>query len=216
MVARRLRVGTTAAAVHITQVDYAVDASNLTTYTFAAMDLGAAVSGRKSIVGVAHRAVGSTITVNSVTIDGVSATQQASANDTTDTNTTHASIWSAATPSANTTGDVVVVFSSGAVRCGINVWKMTGAAAVNATAIATSVNSGAGDISLTIPTNGAVCAFSAGVGFGSWVGITECLTPQDIEGGFYMSGAMQDHTTGGGTAMFHPNLETTACATWGP
>jgi hypothetical protein len=202
--------------VAITQAGSAVSTADLTTYTFSTVPIGSAAAGRMNIVGVAVRAVAS-VTVASVTIDGVAATQAVYAQDLSDSNTTGAAIWAAATPSANATATVTVVLSAAAVRCGINVWKMTGAAGVVPSATDTALDSPVGDISLTVPANGAVCAFGckADSSF-AWSGITQSLAPIDIEGGFYMGAAMKDVTTGGANAMFLANSSATADAAWGP
>jgi hypothetical protein len=99
----------------------ATDNSDLTTYTFSAQNLGAAASDRHIIVAIATRKAGATFSVSSVTIGGVAATivkQQAH----TVTNTSISAIAIANVPTG-ATGDVVITFSTGVLRCGIGLWR---------------------------------------------------------------------------------------------
>ncbi|HVM18494.1 MAG TPA: hypothetical protein VM307_00880 [Egibacteraceae bacterium] len=99
--------------------------ADLTTYTFASQNLGAAASDRHIIVSVHSRAGGtSAMSIVSVTVGGVAATivrQQRNAG----TDTSMAGLAIAAVPSG-TTGDVVVVFSTAQARCAIALWRATG------------------------------------------------------------------------------------------
>lgn len=122
--ARRVRMASRTGK-SVTYLQHTGDAGDLTTYTFAATNLGAASGGRFIIAAIGARATGSTaLTVSSVTIGGVTATQIVQAENS-PTNANLAAIYMAAVP-IGTTGDVVVTLSRAAVRCSIDLWSATG------------------------------------------------------------------------------------------
>jgi len=96
----------------------AVDAADLTTYTFSSQPIGSASSTRRVVVTISTN---STRTISSVTIGGVSATLDAT---NTLSGTAHVAIASAVVPSG-TTASVVVTMDAGALGCGIGVWTLT-------------------------------------------------------------------------------------------
>ena len=111
------RFGT--AAKVLTYQTSAIDASNLTTYTFSTQSIGTEASDRRVIVGV----VGgdSNRTVSTLTVGGVSATFGARFQS----NNATSEVWVAHVPTG-TTGDVVVTWSGSQGRSAISVWSATG------------------------------------------------------------------------------------------
>lgn len=164
------------------------DGTDLTAYTFASKTLGDAAADRKIIVGVV-RDGGSARTVSTLTVGGVSASlliAQAGG-----VNTVSAEMWWATVPTG-TTGDIVVTFSGGASRCGINWWRLVGAGAAaydtgsNTTAGATSLAD-----TLNIPAGGGALAISDNKDNATttWTNLTKRGTDLVIEGTSKMSGA---------------------------
>lgn len=96
------------------------DASDLTTYTHASQNFGSASADRFIVAVVTGRAGGAR-TISSVTIGGVTATEAIQHAD----SGNNVGIYYAAVPSG-TSGDVVVVWSAGMVRCGVGLWAVTG------------------------------------------------------------------------------------------
>lgn len=151
----------------VTYTDNASVVSTTTTFTFSAAAIGTATSDRKIVVGVwAHGHGG--VTLNSVTVGGVSASSVVSKIVGDGIN----ELWQADVPSG-TTGDVVATFSSNKAACSIIVWAVTGAAsAANATGTSTADPLTA---SVTIPAKGivigrAICGSSATF---TWTNVTE-------------------------------------------
>ncbi len=102
--------------------------TNFTTYTFVGENLGTAASDRQIIVAISSRDSGeSAQALASVTIGGVSATISVQrSNISTDTNVLALVIANVPT---GTTGDIVVTFTEGMLRCGIAVYRATGISA---------------------------------------------------------------------------------------
>src|SRR3990167_7900479 len=101
------------------------DATNLTTYTWSAQNLGTASSDRYIIVAIISRQVGTTApTVSSASIGGVSATIVRQNNSGVSNLNTVAFIL--ANVPTGTTGDVVVTFGSQQVRAAIGMYAATG------------------------------------------------------------------------------------------
>lgn len=147
--------------------------SDLTTYTFAGLDLGAEHPDRKLFAAIVIRATG-TPTISSVTIGGTAMVSQVAAANTTGGNRSHAAIFSCSKPSG-TTGDLVVTMSgSGAVRAGYTLYRAVGPS-VTAVSTKTAASDTPSD-TLDIPARG----FGLGVCFGgnsasaaAWTGLTE-------------------------------------------
>ncbi len=167
------------------------DAANLTTYTFASQNLGAAAADRHILVAVACRSAG-TITLSGVTVAGVSATidQQITSAGTT------VAIARAAVPTG-ATGDVVVTFSGGAVRAVVALVRLTGG-----TPTVSGANAGTTSATATTVANGytLVTYAAGGLGSTSVTNITEewnisVESNLDFEGGY---------TTTTGAATFTP------------
>jgi hypothetical protein len=106
----------------ITYTDKGEDSVNRTTYTFSTKSLGSAAADRKIIVGVSAGGSSSGVTLNSVTVGGISATQIVATTD----GENMAQIWVASVPTG-ATGNVVLTFSTDKGRCGIGLWAMYGA-----------------------------------------------------------------------------------------
>lgn len=100
------------------------NSADLTTYTFSSENFGTADADRYIIVGIVARKAGATTTISSVTIGGVSATITAQQSNS-DSNTNVAGIAIAKVPTG-TSGDVVVTFGAGMVRCVISVYRAVG------------------------------------------------------------------------------------------
>lgn len=190
--------------VAITQTDHGESATDSNTYTFTARALGTAQADRRIIVALSMRVAGTTTTVSSVTVAGISATQVVSSPNNGGGNTTLAELWVAAVPTG-TTGDVVITFSATVLRCGSNVWRMVGSASSTASATGTST-ADPGTANLTIPANGAAVGFAvadfAGSGQGvNWTNLTSSLALTYPEGAFGNAGAMADFVGGGSTTL---------------
>ncbi len=105
------------------------DASNLTTYTFAAQNLGTASADRYIRVAIKARSSdGGARTLSSVTIGGVGATINVQAHTSGDST----AIAGASIPTG-ATGDIVVTWSGGMGDCNIGVWASTGDVSATAT-----------------------------------------------------------------------------------
>ncbi len=137
----------------------AVSETDLTTYTFASQSLGAADATRLIIVFVAARGTGAP-TLNSVTVGGVSGTIYAnqSVDDSGPNNITAFAV--VAVPSG-TTGDIVLTFSGGMVRCFYAAWRVIGYASATPTDTDIKGPLAAPILSIDVPTNGVVFAGSS-------------------------------------------------------
>lgn len=139
-----------------------VSSSTLTTYSFMACDLGTAAANRKIVVGIKD-GIGNAVTISSVTIGGISASQVAVVTSSGDTT----AIWQADVPTG-TTGDIVVTFSGANSRCGIAVYAVYGAAAAahaTATSIATPLST-----SIDVPAGGILIGVAGSRNAGStWI-----------------------------------------------
>ncbi len=127
-------------------------------YTFSSVNFGEAYPRRHIIVGVCYRATGS-VTIDSVTIGGVTATLNATATNTTSGNSSVSTLAVAHIPTG-ISGDVVINLSGNAVRAGIAVWNAN-LPSTTANDTATAATGGAeADFTVTIDkcANGAVFA----------------------------------------------------------
>ena len=98
--------------------------SDLTTYTFAGVDIGTAATNRHVVVGV-QGSGGTARTLSSVTVAGVTATILVEATDTGGGGEDHVALVIAAVPTG-TTGDVVVTWSGAFARGAYGVWAVYG------------------------------------------------------------------------------------------
>lgn len=145
--------------------------TDLSTYTFAAQNLGSAASDRFIACTINGRSNdGGARTITSVTIGGVTATQACLANN----SGSHCAIFSAAVPSG-ATGDVVVTWSSTMGDCTIALHSHYGAFSTTPTSAVTdtttplsqSINVAAGGFAVGISTS------DSGSATATWAGITE-------------------------------------------
>lgn len=158
-----------AAAISFLQT--ADSATDATEYTFASQNLGAAASDRAIIVGVHARKLGGAVSV-AVTVGGVSATSVVTQWGG-DSNDNVSALFIAEVPTG-TTGDVVVTFGAGVLRCGIGMWRATG---IDTTAFDTGV-SVVNPMSTTIDIEAGGVAVGASTvtgntGSTAWTGLTE-------------------------------------------
>lgn len=136
----------------------ATSTADATEYTFSGQSLGDAASDRLIVVCLHGRRIG-TLPVSSVTVAGVTATEVV-----TQTNSSlfngqsvfsRSAIYLASVPTG-TSGDVVVTFGQTSLRCGIQLYRLTG---VGATAASTATSiADAPTATLTIPANGLLIA----------------------------------------------------------
>lgn len=191
-------------SVSITQLDHGEDATTSNVYTFTSKSTGVAASNRFVIIGISTRFGGTTITSLTVTVGLVSATKVVSAANTTGGNTTLSELWIAAVPTG-TSDNVVVTYSAGVLRCGLNMWRMVGAASGTASASGSSVVDPT-TATIIIPNNGSavgyvVSDFNGGSGAISWTNLTQSLAITTITGSFRHGAAMADFVSGGSTAL---------------
>jgi hypothetical protein len=165
----------------------ASDINNLTTYTFAAQNLGAAAADRQIIVAVHYRNTGPPI-LTSLTIAGVSATfvvdQQSAINR---TNVVIANV------PTGTSGDIVATFDVASARCTIGVYRAVG---INSTAHATSAdNNSPSSVIISVPAGGIVCsAHTARTTSTAWSGATPDYS-DFVESTLYCSGRAAEIAT---------------------
>lgn len=162
-----------------TWTDATSSATDGTTFTFNSRAIGAASADRIVVVGVSAGQSGSTVRTCTVTIGGVTATQLVFVAKTS-TNSTHVGLFALLVPTG-TTGNIVLTFSGTQVRCGIDVWALTGTAGV-VTPANTANNTAASTtaVSTTITTvAGGACigmfgdAISGASQTTTWTGLTE-------------------------------------------
>lgn len=171
-------------------LQFASNTADQSSYTFSSQSLGAADSERYIIVGISTRKAGTgSMTLNSVTIGGVSATISVQKQSTVDGDTCLSAIVIAKVPTG-TTGDVVVTFSETVLRCGITMYRAVDLASTTAD----DTGFGTADppsTSIDIPATGLAIAESA-TGWtsvdGSWAGLNPAHVTE-VEG-MTMSGAM--------------------------
>jgi hypothetical protein len=201
----------------------AVNATDLTTYTFSTQSLGTAAADRKIVLGISTRGSAQR-SISSVTIGGVTATVLATQSFGGSTFNRMA-LYVADVPTG-ATGDVVVTFSGSVLRCGVGLWKVTGA---NSAQLAHDVGAVTGDPSsktLVVPANGGVIAYSfAADGTAprtvTWTNATERFDAA-VEGNMAHSGADADDLVAGSLAVSadfsaDPSLGGgVVCASFGP
>ncbi len=180
-----LMMGASAAPATIALTDHAFGTGTKATWTFPSRALGAAASDRRVVVGVTASQAVNNNTVSSVTIAGVAATQHVYHEDGTGA-ASRAALWSAPVPTG-TTGDVVVTFASADDRCGIGIWRMTGAGASPVSTHADGTD-GTGTTSITVPAGGVAVAMAATSASTTWSGLTEDFD-ETIAGTSLQSGA---------------------------
>jgi hypothetical protein len=147
-----------AGQVTVAYTDNAVDSTAQTTYTWAskAFAVGTADATRIVVVDVNARFGGTTITANSFTINGVTATKVDEARNTTGGASTMTTRWQAAIP-LGTTVTLSATYSGLVSRAGCVVYTVIGSNGAVPTGTATANNVGtttAVSASITVPANG--------------------------------------------------------------
>lgn len=114
--------------------------SSLTTYTFAGQTLGAASTGRYIVVVATVSTAAAGITINSMTIGGVAATEIVEKVGTGGTANRTIAIYIAKVPTG-TTGDIEFTCSTTGVRCALAWWRLEGIPSTAAAATASGTTS---------------------------------------------------------------------------
>lgn len=155
----------------------AVNALNLSSYTFTNQDIGTAFVGRVVVVGFTPFTSISTVSnITSVTIGGVTATQLSAGIGGSNIQV----VLYAAIVSTGTLATVIINFSSQRDNCGIAVWTLENAAGFSEESFQSAGTSSAASITNTFPTVNAgdaiivMCRIrSANVGTYTLTGVTE-------------------------------------------
>jgi hypothetical protein len=177
--------------IYVAKLSAAVNTSDLTTYTFAGLSLGAAHPDRKLFAAIVVRAAG-TPSISSVTIGGTSMSSMTLATNTGGGNRSYAGIYAAA-KAADATGDLVITMSgAGSVYAAYTLYR---ALAPTLTAITPKTStSNAPSETIDIPARG----FGLGVAYGAsasaidWSGLTED-TDQDLESSRHGTALLSRH-----------------------
>lgn len=197
----------------------ASDTTDVSTYTFAAQNLGTAAADRCIIVAVHARDTGTGAkTISSVTVNGVAAVI-AVQNQAASTNSTIVGIAIAEVPTG-TSGDIVVVFSEAMIRCSVAAFAATG---IDETAHDTGLSDATDPTNdLDVPAEGiaVACASFGTAGTFSWTGLTERYDAQ-VESASTISGASDAFATTQSGLTITANGSTSteiagAFASWGP
>ena len=200
-----------------------VDLVDRTTYTFSSQNLGVAAASRRIVVGIGGRIASGTLTVDSVTIGGVTATILTPQASNTTSGTTTVALAIADVPTG-TTGDIVVVFNTACLRCIVHAYRVVDIDSATPSDSDSSVASNP-TCNLDIPAGGIAIGFAA-VGNASatwtWTGLTE--REDAVAGGgeaFGASSASDDFATlQTGRAITADSTTTTTTAgvfaSWGP
>lgn len=193
------------------------DTSDSSSYTFSSVNFGTADSNRYIIIGIASRKSGTTTSISSVTIGGVSATiTKQQVNNATNTNVSGIAIANVPT---GTSGNIVVTFADTMLRCAITVYRTVGLTSKTAYDSDSSTAS-APSVSLDVPTNG----FAIGIGLtaastsATWTGLTED-SDATLESWVTYSSAHRNFESGSTgetmTVTFGNSAEPSACfASW--
>lgn len=171
----------------LTFLQTATDDTNASSYTFSAQSLGTAASDRYIVVTVGARA-GTTETISSVTIGGVTATINVQSTS----NNNIASVCIANVPTG-ATGDIVVTFSGTMDRCGIGAWRATGVTSTTATDTGTSI---ANPLTTNLDINAGGFAVAIGrtddIATATWTNLTEKFDEEIGAEGNFFSGASDE------------------------
>lgn len=184
-------------ALSLSYTTSVTDVTDLTTYTFSSVDIGAAADDRLVIVSVhVESGVLGARTIQSASIGGNAASIAIEGTESGSGGVTTAIIYRRVT--TGTTADISVTLSGSAVRMAIGVWRMTGQLTdAPQSATSTSAVSGTGlSVNVTVPANGgAIAAQTNGLEdtVMTWTGVTErydmAVSPEFT----HVSGG--DHTT---------------------
>lgn len=143
-------------------------------FTFSSKSLGDVSRDRYIIVGIGTRKGGTTGTISSVTVGGITATIITQVANTAGGNNVTEGVAIAHVPTG-TTGDVVVTMSEAFLRMGIGMWRATGIASMTPVDFGTSV---ANDptYAIDMTANGGFAighGYLTGAGTTAWTGLTE-------------------------------------------
>ena len=188
------------------------DGTSQAAVTYSSVALGTAASDRTIIVGAAGNA---NVTVNSITVAGVSATfvvRQGGGGI--------VELWQAAVPSG-TSGDIVVTFSGANVRNGIGVWAAYGAGKYLDTASSTADPLTAGGLTIPAGGFGIGFAYNGNTSAATFVGLTEdfdklVFDAQYFAGGSLAFSSFQDELTVTIDITGTPSQQKGVFASWGP
>lgn len=175
----------------------AISASDLTTYTFSSVSLGTADANRIIIVNIAACAASSGRTISSVTVAGITATQQVF-QSAFSTASAESAIYTAAVPTG-TTGNIVVTWSAGMLRCGIGVYGSNTMMSATATATGSSTANPA-NASINVSAGGFVVGCdttyrTSGAPTFTWTNLTENYDQNIEAGGTSQTGASSNFST---------------------
>lgn len=163
----------TAAPVNVTYEGSTAIDTDTTNYTFSAHNWGAEAADRIIVVCVSSRAAGNN-PITSVTVGGNATAAPVNFRNSSGGNSTNSGIFWVALPTG-TSGDIVVNHGSGALRCAISVYNMTGSDG-------SQPASGTGSSSAADPTANINCAeggaiigtaYTQASATATWTGITE-------------------------------------------
>lgn len=187
-------VGGGVAGPAITFIGCTASSTDLTTYTFAAHNVGTASADRITIVGVGAEDALSAFGVSTVTVNGDSATEY---NDNGGTDVIDAAFYTLANP-AGTAEDIVVTFSEAVSNAVVCVWAATGISAIPYSWVVDTETINATTLKLNHFVYGG--GVSAGICITdnqstsfTWVGLTERADAQPGESGYTAA----DYTNGG-------------------
>lgn len=154
----------------------AVSTADASSYTFSAVGIGTASSDRTVIVAAFARNSGSTASISSVTVGGLSATQQSSANYNVAGGSSVCGLYTIPYPTG-TTDDVVVTLPGTYARAGVAVYAVYGLVSVTPSATASATNATTLNLNTNV-TAGSVCigaVYTNPNGSATWTGLTEDL-----------------------------------------
>jgi hypothetical protein len=164
----------TAAVKQVEYVTVVSSTSDLTTYSFTGVSIGAAAGNRYIILGVTGSS-GTTSAISTVTVNTVAATLLAQASGS--TVATGLYIYKI---SSGTTADISVTFAGSKQRCAVSVWRVTGidsetpyntnsnTAAVSTSSLSTTVNTVNGGFIVAAAQRGGTVG-----GTTTWTGVSE-------------------------------------------
>jgi len=195
----------------------AVDANNLTTYTFSNHSIGTASATRKVVVCIAGNGTAAGRSVSSVTVGGASATELIDYQN--PTGTDQVSAMYQIDVSSGTTANIVVTFNDTMADMGIGVFAVYDAA-VSVTATDTDPSE-PGALSINVPANGVViaCSRSDNGTTCTTTGVTEAYDENIDSNRYHYGGAATFETEQTSLSIGFDasgNNQTSIAASWGP
>lgn len=188
-----------------TAVASASSGAGTTIYTFSAVALGAAESGRYVIVACGGERGGPT-TINSITVAGIAATEVISRDG---VDNQWSAIWIAAVP-GGTTGDIVVSMDLEPLTLSVATWALYGASSATAVATGTGTTSCGASVQ-----TGDVVVVAAQNGSGTGSTLTNATERFDInQGGAAFSGGDHVATATESRTFTNSNSSDIVAAVW--